>query len=117
MTLERLDTIKARHDAGLPDDIWPEDGRVSNADMLKALAKTNKHISQDRRDIAALITEVEHLTRKCDAAIADLREAISTVCDDECRFCKHGNSTECAICNIDVGSKWEWRRVRETVNG
>ena len=72
-----------------------------------------KYILESWYDAPDLVKEVKRLTKERDAAVADLREAITTVCDDECKFCKYGNSTECAVCSTVVEDKWEWRGVRE----
>jgi len=68
-------------------------------------------------DFSALVAAVERLTLERDAAVADLREAIAASCDDECRFCRHANSPECAACNAAAENKWEWRGAREAANG
>jgi len=69
------------------------------------------------RDVSVLLAYVKRLTLERDATVGDLREAITSACDDECRFCRHINSPECAACNTDAENRWEWRGVKETVNG
>jgi len=83
-------------------------------DLIMELS--DKFVSDMRSYILTLLADNKRLTRERDAAIADLREAIAIVCDDECKFCKHDNFPECVICRAGIEDKWEWRGVRETVN-
>ena len=105
------------------EDLGAIEARLKVARTINAIEddeddECENNVSQFyEHDVFLLVAEVKRLTKERDTAVADLREAIATVCDDECKFCKHGNSTECAICNTDAENRWEWRGVKETVNG
>ena len=108
MTKEDLDEIEARLNVARTMNAIEED---DEDDCENNVSRYYEH------DVSMLVAEAKRLQSERDATVADLRNAIATVCDDECKFCKHDNSPECVTCNIDVLNRWEWRGVRETVNG
>jgi len=108
MTGEHLNEIKARLNVARAINAIDEE---DDDDCENNVSRFYEH------DVSLLIAENKRLTIERNAAVADLREAITVVCDDECRFCKHSNSSECALCNAEAENKWEWRGAREAANG
>ena len=68
-----------------------------------------------RRDMSALLAEVERLTHERDAAIADAREFSCRIC---CTYCRFYNTSSyippCSTCS-DM-SNWQWRGAQEVTN-
>jgi len=120
MTREDLDAIEARFGA-TGKSLWPMGKILEYCDEAQAA-----FLSYVRTDVPALIAEVkrqnaeiERLTRERDAAVADLepyqdwRGCDSCMFDEYCGYAP--DKSKCADC--DEFSNWEWRGVKETVNG
>lgn len=69
---------------------------------------TDNHIREAADVIEHLSAEVERLIKERDAAVKDLHESETYLCD----YCKHqGDEKHC-----ERGCRWEWRGLQEGQN-
>ena len=126
MTQEELDAIEAREKAASPGPWWISTENKIIIPMGGANEKSSENaqfVFHARRDVPALLAEVkrlnaekEHLTRECDAAVADLQEAATAISYQS--ICKLCSRSDCCVA-YERGHRplhckgWQWRGVRE----